>query len=91
MMMIVSCNNFGENSTSVAILVCLQTKLWAHLLQKQECILKPVAHSQQIMYVSAATGNISPIKHRQQPSFYNTVTVKLPYPQRPTYCGSLDC
>ena len=41
-----SCNNFGEDSTSVAILTCLQTNLWAHLLQQQECNLKPVAHSQ---------------------------------------------
>jgi len=42
------------------------------------------------MYVSVATGNLSPIKHRQQPAFYNIVTVKLKYPHWPTYCGSLD-
>jgi hypothetical protein len=63
MMMIVSCNNFGENSTQVAVLMFLQTKLWTNLLQ-QDCVLKTVAHSQKIMYVSAAAGKISPIKHR---------------------------
>jgi len=43
------------------------------------------------MYVSAATGDVSSFKHGQQPAFYNTVTVKPPYPNKPTYCGSLDC